>query len=99
MQVSSAALTKSIDGALVRIEGLFLHQCLHGAQTETLPAEYAACGQFIGTDVAAKCATGIATGLLQRCVVLGPAAGASMELATSFQRLVAYWRIVLRHSR
>jgi hypothetical protein len=43
-------LIAQIDRATRRIADVFAQQCEHGAQTRTLPADMAACGQFIGDD-------------------------------------------------
>src|SRR5947207_12810239 len=41
-----------MEAALERITGVFVQQCMYGAQTKSLPTEFASCGQFIGDEAA-----------------------------------------------
>lgn len=87
MAVSTAVLSSAIARARDRITDLFGQQCTHGAQTETMPDEFAACGQFIGTAAAVNSQRGL-HGIAAALRVLGAASSAqSRELV---RRLVTY---------
>lgn len=71
MASDGSKLATAIDEALQRITEVFLRQCTHGAQTKSLPGQFAACGQFIGEDASRIEQRGL-HGIAAALRVLGP---------------------------
>jgi hypothetical protein len=80
-------LVAEIDRAMRRISDVFAQQCGHGAQSKSLPAEMAACGQFVGTDAQQIEQHGL-HGMAAALRVLGPQT--SDECRALVVRLVTY---------
>lgn len=87
MDKNKKSLTEQIGDALQRITDRFLRQCKYGAQTTTLPKEFAACGQFIGDDAETIAQHGL-HGISAALRVLGPCQ--SEECKPLVYRIVSY---------
>jgi len=80
-------LIDQIDRALQRVTDTFLRQCTYGAQTTSLAAEFAACGQFIGDDAEMIEQHGL-HGISAALRVLGPCQ--SEDCRSLIYRIVSY---------
>jgi hypothetical protein len=89
---AKTTLVDSIDESLQKVTDLFAYQCEHGAQTKSLPSEFAACGQFIGVGagIAQRGLHGIAAALR----VLGPSQ--TDEARRIVPKLVKYCEVCFR---
>jgi hypothetical protein len=81
------SLIEQIDDALQCVTDRFVRQCTYGAQTKSLAAEFAACGQFIGDDAEAIEQHGL-HGIAAALRVLGPCQ--SQDCRSLVYRIVAY---------
>lgn len=89
----NAALRQRIDIALEKVTDLFVEQCQHGAQTDSLDDDFAACGQFIGEGARNNQQRGL-HGIAAALRVLGPCQ--SVECRAVVRRLVAFCDSCLR---